>query len=177
MYLADPNNGARRRAVVRKVAGAIARTAESGRPTRRGSIEKSLHIKAPISRVFDFWTNRDNLPRFITNVRRASATSVDEHYHWRIAGHGHVPIEFDLVVTRFEPNRLFAWKTLDGSAVAHAGVIQFESAADGGTDVHIQFFYDAPAGAVGHAIDRLLGDNPATRIDEDLKRMTLLIEG
>jgi uncharacterized membrane protein len=79
-------------------------------------------------------------------------------------------------VTRFEPNRLLAWKTLEGSAVAHAGVIQFEAASDGGTYVHIQFFYNSPAGAVGHAIDRLLGDDPAARIDEDLARMKTLME-
>jgi uncharacterized membrane protein len=177
MYLVDPTNGARRRAVVREVAGAIAKVAEPAHPARHGSIEKTIHINAPVDRVFDFWTNRDNLPRYITNVRRVNAAHVNGHYHWRIAAQGHVPIEFDVAVTRLEPNRIVAWKTLEGSSVAHAGVIQFESASDGGTYVHIQFFYNSPAGAVGHAIARLLGDNPAARIDEDLARMKFLMEG
>jgi len=177
MYLVDPNNGARRRAVVREVAGAIANVADPGHPPPHGSIEKSVHVDAPIERVFDFWTNRDNVPRYITNVRRVNAAHVDGRYHWRIDGQGHVPIEFDAVVTRFEPNRIVAWRTLDGSPVAHAGVIQFESAPDGGTYVHIQFFYNPPAGAVGHAIARLLGDDHEAKVEEDLARMKSLVEG
>src|SRR5690242_20090754 len=110
MYLVDPNNGARRRAVVREVAGAIAKVADPGRPLRRGGIEKSVHINAPVDQVFDFWTDLDNLPRYFTNVRRVNAAEVDGHYHWRMIGQGRVSIEFDAVVTRFEANRIVAWR-------------------------------------------------------------------
>jgi uncharacterized membrane protein len=143
---------------------------------RAVDIEKTIHIDAPVEAVFDFWTNLENFPHYMRNVIRVSPAEVEGQYHWRIAGPGHVPIEFDAVVTRLDPSRILAWKTLEGSPVAHAGVIHFEPDPGGGSRVHIQFSYNPPAGAIGHAMAKLLGDDPKAKMDGDLARLKTMIE-
>jgi len=148
--------------------------ASAGR--RAIEIEKTIQIAAPVSKVFDFWTRLDTFPFFMKNVLELRRANVEGQYHWRIGGSGREPIEFDAVSTRFEPNRVVAWKTLEGSPVRHAGVVNFEPDGTGGTRVLIQFSCNQPGGAVGQAIAALLGDDPKAKIDEDLARMKTAIE-
>jgi uncharacterized membrane protein len=147
-----------------------------GAGRRAVDIEKTIHINAPLETVFDLWNRLENFPHFTSNVLDVKPTSAEGQYHWRIAGPGHVPIDFDAVITRFEPNRLLAWKTVEGSPVAHAGVIHFEPDAAGGTRVHIQFSYNPPGGAIGHAIAALFGTDPKAKMDADLARLKTTIE-
>jgi uncharacterized membrane protein len=148
-----------------------------GAGRRAVDVEKTIHINAPVATVFDFWNKLENFPHFTRNVLEVKPTQVEGQHHWRIAGPGHVPIEFDAVTTRFEPNRLLAWKTVEGSPVAHAGVIHFEPDDLGRTTrVHIQFSYNPPGGAIGHAIAALFGNDPKAKMDADLARMKTTIE-
>jgi uncharacterized membrane protein len=152
-----------------------ARIVGVGGGRRAIDVQKTIRIDAPVSTVFEFWSNFTNFPRFMTNVREVRTTNVEGQSHWTIAGLGQTPIEFDAVVTRFAPNSVIAWKTVEGSPVAHAGVVQFEP-DDEGTRVHIRFSYNPPGGAIGHALAALVGYDPKTKMDEDLGRMKTLIE-
>jgi uncharacterized membrane protein len=143
---------------------------------RAVDIEKTITINAPIARVFDFWNRLENFPHFTKNILDVKPAAAEGQYHWRIAGPGRVPVEFDVTVTRFEPNRLLAWRTVDGSAVAHAGVIHFEPDEGGGTRVHIQFSYNLPGGPMGQAIAALFGSDPKAKMNADLARMKQTIE-
>jgi uncharacterized membrane protein len=147
-----------------------------GAGRRAVDIQKTIHINAPVPTVFDFWSSFDNFPRFMTNVREVRATNVEGQSHWTIAGPGGAPMEFDAVVTRFVPNEMIAWKTVEGSPIAHAGIVQFRSDEAGGTRVHIRFSYNPPGGVIGHALAALLGNDPKTKMDEDLGRLKTLIE-
>ena len=193
MYLIDPNHGARRRAFLRDsararpwVAGATAMlrkpaNGETSPATRRVPgrravhIETTLHIKAPLTEVFDFWTKVDNFPH-MRRVLELRSSNAERLYRFGIAGPGNLPIELNVLVTRFEPNRLLAWKTVEGSAVAHAGVICFEPDEAEGTWAHIQFAYKPPAGAIGLAISTLFGTDPRAKIDAILAQMKTTIE-
>ena len=146
-----------------------------GAGRRAVDLQKTITVNAPVSTVFDFWANFENFPQFMTHVREVRATSVEGQSHWTVAGPASVPIEFDAVITRFEPHEIIAWKTVEGAPVAHAGIIRFEPDANG-TRIHIRFSYNPPAGAIGHAIAGLLGDDAKSMMDDDLARMKTLIE-
>jgi uncharacterized membrane protein len=147
-----------------------------GAGRRAIDLKKTAHINAPVSRVFEFWSNFENFPRFMRNVREIRPTAIERQSHWTVAGPGGVPIEFDATITECVPNRVLAWKTVEGAPVAHAGVVQFEPEGASGTRVQVRFSYNPPAGAIGHAIAVLLGDDPRRKMDEDLARMKTLIE-
>ena len=148
----------------------------AGAGRRAVDIQKTINISAPVSTVFNFWSNFENFPRFMTHVRDVRATNVEGQSHWTVAGPGGVPIEFDAVITRFEPNAVIAWKTVEGAPVAHAGIVHFEPDGMQGTRVHIRFSYNPPAGAIGHAVASLLGEDPKSMMDDDLARMKTLVE-
>lgn len=147
-----------------------------GAGRRAVDIQKTIHINAPIGIVFAFWANFENFPHFMRNVREVRPTAVAGQSHWTVAGPGSAPIEFDAVITQFAPNQVIAWKTVKGAPVAHAGIVQFEPEGDAGTRLQIRFSYNPPGGAIGHAIAVMLGDDPKSKMDEDLARMKTLIE-
>jgi hypothetical protein len=70
----------------------------------------------------------------------------DRQSHWTVAGPAGIPIEFDAAISAFIPHETLGWRTLDGSVVAHAGLVQFEPAGDGRTRVQIRMSYNPPGG-------------------------------
>jgi uncharacterized membrane protein len=96
--------------------------------------------------------------------------------HWKAAGPGGVPVSWTAVVTRYEPNRLIAWRSEPGSTVANAGSIRLDPEPGGRTRVTVRLSYNPPGGALGHAAAMLFGRDPRSEMDEDLVRLKGLIE-
>ncbi len=138
-------------------------------------IQKTINIAAPVEKVFEFWNNFQNFPKFMANVREIHVTG-ERQSHWVVAGPAGVPVEWDAEITERIPNRLIAWKTVPGSTVEHAGVVRFDSNPDGTTRVDIKMAYNPPAGAIGHVVAALFGADPKSEMDADLNRMKTLIE-
>ena len=95
---------------------------------------------------------------------------------WKVRGPAGIIFEWDAVITRIEPGRLLAWKSVEGAMVENAGVIRFEDAGGGKTRLDIRLSYNPPAGAFGHAFARLLGADPKKQMDDDLLRFKSLME-
>jgi uncharacterized membrane protein len=146
-----------------------------GRECRPVEVQKTININAPVERVFEFWTNYQNFPRFTSNVREVRPSG-EGRSHWIVAGPAGVPVEWTAEIAEFVPNKLLAWRSIDGTVVNHAGVIHFEPNREGGTRVHIRLCYHPLAGAVGHALAKILGSDPKREMDADLVRMKTFIE-
>jgi uncharacterized membrane protein len=135
---------------------------------------KTININAPVHRVYEFWTNYENFPRFMSNVQEVRPMGSDRS-HWKVSGPAGVPVEWDAEVTRQEPNRELAWQSVPGSPIENGGRIRFEP-SNGGTRVDIRMYYNPPAGEAGHSAAQLFGADPKSMMDEDLMRMKQLIE-
>lgn len=142
---------------------------------RAVDLQKTLNINAPVDQVYTFWSNYEYFPYFMSNVRSVQDLG-EGRSHWVISGPADVPIEWDAVMTRMEPNRVLAWKTEPNAAIQHAGIIRFEPNPDGSTRVDIKLSYNPGIGALGHAVAALLGADPKRQMDEDLARMKMFIE-
>ena len=143
---------------------------------RRGiTVQKMINVDAPVERVFEFWTDYENFPRFMRNVRDVRQLG-DGRSHWAVAGPAGVPVRWTAEVTRFEPNRCVAWRSSGNSDVRHAGEVRFEPNGNGGTRLNVHLSYVPPAGALGHAVAALLGADPKSEMDADLMRMKTMIE-
>lgn len=147
----------------------------SGR--RAVDVQKTITINAPVADVYAFWSWYENFPRFMSRVLEVTSSERRPmQSHWKVAGPAGAPVEFDAEITRAIRNRLLAWRTLEGSPVAHAGVVRFDPEPDGGTRVHIRMSYNPPAGWLGHGIAAAFGVDPKHSMDADLVRMQTLIE-
>src|SRR5919106_2679513 len=118
---------------------------------RAVTIHKIINVAAPVEEVFAFWSNYQNFPRFMSNVREIQETG-NSRSHWVVAGPGGVPVEWNAVVTNYVPNQSLGWKTAPGSPIHHAGIVRFEPNPDGSTRVEVRMTYNPVAGALGHTV-------------------------
>jgi hypothetical protein len=64
-----------------------------------------------------------------------------------------------------------------GAEGASRSRVEFRQAPGArGTEVHVELEYEPTAGAIGSAVARLLGNDPATRIRDDLRRFKQIVE-
>ena len=139
------------------------------------TVQKTIHVAAPVERVFEFWTDFQNFPRFMHNVRDVRPLA-DNRSAWTVAGPAGVPVQWTAEVLDVIPGQLIAWRSVSDSDVRHGGVVRFEAASDGGTRLKVQLSYVPPAGAFGHAVASIFGADPKSEMDADLLRMKSMIE-
>lgn len=146
-------------------------------PAERGTkVEKSVSINRPAAELYGFWRNFENLPRFMSHLESVTVTGGDRS-HWVAKAPGGTSVEWDAEVYNEKDGELIAWRTLEGSQVASAGSVRFETTPDGkSTLVRVSLKYDPPGGKLGSLVARLFGENPDQQIDEDLGRFKLLME-
>jgi uncharacterized membrane protein len=148
----------------------------AGRERRRTvDIQKTLFIAAPVERVFEFWTDYESFPLFMSNVREVRDMGAGWS-RWIVSGPGGVPIEWFSTITHQVPNELLAWRSRPGSMLENAGAVRFRPEGDG-TRVDLRFCYHPPAGGAGEAVAELLGADPRAKLNEDLGRLKALLEG
>jgi uncharacterized membrane protein len=164
--------------MVVSAAGRQALTGASISPADRRravDIQKSLYIEAPLTQVYEFWSNYENFPLFMSHVREVEDLG-NGRSHWSVTGPGGVPIEWNATLTQQIPNEVIAWRSEAGSMLENAGIIRF-SASGSGTRVDLRLCYHPPAGGAGQAVAELLGSDPRAKLNEDLGRMKALLEG
>jgi uncharacterized membrane protein len=148
----------------------------TGRERRRTvDIQKTLFIAAPVDRVYQFWTDYENFPLFMSNVREVRDMGGGRS-HWVVSGPGGVPIEWFSMLTEQIPGESLAWRSRPGSMLENAGVVRFRPEGEG-TRVDLRFCYFPPAGGAGQAVAELLGADPRAKLNEDLGRLKALLEG
>ena len=111
----------------------------------------------------------------MSNVQEVRATGTGCS-HWKVKGPAGTTAEWDAVVTDQVPNKLLAWKSVEGASVANAGIVRFDRNDDGTTRIEVKLSYNPPGGAMGHAVAALFGADPKRQIDDDLMRVKTLIE-
>ncbi len=148
----------------------------SGR--RAIDLHKTINVHAPVEEVFAFFRHIETFPRYMAHVREVHDLG-NGRSHWEVAGPAGTTVRWDAEITRLEPNRVLAWKTIGGPLVRHAGIVHFtpgtqRSQATTTIDLHLS--YNPPGGALGHMVATLLGAGPKRALDEDLVRFKSLLE-
>lgn len=146
-----------------------------GAGRRAVDIRKTIDVHVPVSQVWALWSTFENFPRFMTHLREVRDLGGGRS-HWVAKGPLGAPVEWDAVLTTWRPEEEIAWKSLEGSPVENAGVVRFEPSPRGGTRVDVRLSYNPPAGAIGHAVATLLGQDARHQIDDDLLRLKSLLE-
>jgi uncharacterized membrane protein len=84
---------------------------------------------------------------------------------------------WDAEIVNEQPNRSIAWRSLSGSEIEVNGYVEFQPApGNRGTLVSARIRYRPPAGAVGHAVAKMLGKDPNFLMRQDLRRLKALVE-
>jgi uncharacterized membrane protein len=139
-------------------------------------VEKSVVVNRPVREVYRFWRNFENLPRFMDHLE--GVTVIDEtRSHWIAKAPAGAKVEWDAVIHNEIEDELIAWRSLPGSDVSNAGSVHFTPLGDGSqTEVRVVLSYDPPAGKVGAAVAKLLGEEPSKQVEDDLRRFKQVME-
>jgi len=133
------------------------------------TIEQSMDIDAPISTVYNQWTQFEEFPQFMDGVDEVRQID-DTHLHW-VASFGGSRHEWDAEITEQHPDERVAWRNTDGKD--NAGVVTFHKLDDDTTRVMVQMDF------VPEGIKEKIGDAlgaPERRVKGDLERFKALIE-
>ena len=139
------------------------------------TVQKTIYVGAPVECVYGFWTDYQNFPRFMHNVREVLQVA-ENRSHWVVAGPAGVPVQWTAEITRVVPGQLIRWRSVRDSDVRHEGNVTFEATSDGGTRIRVRLSYIPLAGAFGHAVASIFGADPKSEMDADLMRMKSMIE-
>jgi uncharacterized membrane protein len=139
-------------------------------------VEKSVVVSRPPQELYRFWRNFENLPRFMDHLE--SVTVLDENRsHWIAKAPVGTKVEWDAIIHNEIENELIAWRSLPGADVNNAGSVHFTPLHNGEwTEVRVVLSYDPPAGKLGAAVARLLGEEPSRQVEDDLRRFKQVVE-
>ena len=157
------------------------RIADRGSDTRarlggnRGiHVEESVTIDRPISELYRFWRNFENLPQFMEHLESV-AMREEGISHWVAKGPARMHPEWDARIINEVENKVIGWQSLEGSMISTAGSVNFDEDIQG-TRVTVHLQYNPPGGKAGAAVARIFGEEPSQTIREDLGRFKQLME-
>ena len=114
------------------------------------SVEKVVEVDAPLSEVYNQWTQFEEFPRFMPGVKEVRQLD-DTHVRWRAEVWGKDQ-EWDAEITEQEPDKRISWKSVSGRD--NAGTVRFEPVGNGRTRVRLVMAYE-PEGALENIGDAL----------------------
>jgi uncharacterized membrane protein len=143
---------------------------------RRGIlVEESITINRPVQELYEFWRHLENLPRFMQHLESVERLT-DTISRWRAKGPAGVTVEWNAEVINEIPNKLIAWRSLEGADVVSAGSVHVDDAGGRGTRIRVRLQYNPVGGKVSAALAKLMGADPEQEIREELRRFKQLME-
>ena len=136
-------------------------------------IRKVIDVAASQEKVFEFWSDYENFPRFMSRVRHVRALEGGRS-HWLASSPTNAPIEWTSELTNVVPNSLIEWRTEPGTSVRHVGKVRFDPDGDQGPRVSVRLCYLPSGGALGQALAVIV--DPKGDMEADLRRMKRLLE-
>lgn len=144
--------------------------------THDAVVSRAVTIDRHPEELYAYWRNFSNLAALMENIERIEVIDPIRS-HWVVKGPGGKDVEWDSLVTEDIPNHRIAWRAAEGADVQNHGWVEFRPApGDRGTEVHALIAYDAPGGAFGRAIAKLLQREPNTQMRRELRRFKQLME-
>jgi uncharacterized membrane protein len=130
-------------------------------------IDETIIIDRPVEEVYKYWRNLENLPQIMRHLESVRMLD-NRNSHWKVKGPAGMNIEWYAEIINDLPNERIGWKSLDSSDVDNAGSVHFQPINENRTQIDVTLKYAPPAGKIGNAFAKLLGEDPKSQIAEDL---------
>ncbi len=157
-------------------ARANSRTADPTTPRGAVRARSRITVNRSPDEAYGYWRDMRNLPRFMTHLEEVEVIGGGLS-RWVAAAPVGRTVAWRAELVEDEPGRRLSWRSLDGSEVPNRGSVDFTPAPGGrGTEVTVDLVFEPPAGAVGAAVARLFGEDPAQQVKDDLRRFKQVLE-
>ena len=132
-------------------------------------VRESIEVNVPVSTAYNQWTQFEEVPTFMENVE--SVTQIDDtHLRW-VAEVGGKRDEWEAEITRQEPDRVIAWRAVDGKH--NSGEAKFEPIGPDRTRIEVAMTWE-PDGLMETLGDKLGADERSVK--DGLERFKELVE-
>jgi len=132
-------------------------------------IKKEIEVKAPMSTVYNQWTQFEEFPKFMEGVKYVHQLD-DTHLRWE-AEIGGKEKSWDAEIVEQIPDQKIAWRSISGAL--NNGLVLFQRLNSDTTRVTLELEYD-PEGITENVGDAL--GFVSLRIGGDLQRFKEFIE-
>jgi uncharacterized membrane protein len=153
--------------------GQTGRAVQSGKGIR---VKSAITVARPVSEVYSFWRNFENLPRFMSHLESVEVIE-ERRSHWTAIGAAGIRVEWEAETVEDRPNELISWRSLPGGQVDTAGYVRFRPApGDRGAEIIVEMRYDPPGGVLGASIAKLFGESGQEVVNRDLQAFKNVLE-
>ncbi|MDR7370223.1 SRPBCC family protein [Flavobacterium aquidurense] len=139
------------------------------------NIRLNTVINRPVSEVFAFWHNLENLPKFMSHLH--SIKTIDSTVsEWTAKGPAGIgSISWKARIVKDRTNRLLSWNSLEGSSIRNAGKVIFKDKGSA-TELEITISYHAPLGIAGESAAKLLNPYFEKMVRDDIASLKNYLE-
>ena len=149
------------------------RKVHTGRATK---IQRSIEINRPANELYRCWRSLDNLPRIMNYLDSVQVIN-DRLSHWVVKTMPGAPmVEWDAEIINDVENRRIGWRSLKDADVDNTGSVEFKPTGENRTWLTVTLQYEPPGGKLGTAVAKWFGEDPNTKIAEDLQRFKEQVE-
>lgn len=132
-------------------------------------VEKTIEVDAPISTVYNQWTQFEDFPRFMEGVEQVK--QLEDTRLWWVADVGGRHKEWQAEITEQVPDERIAWRSEAGAE--NSGIVTFERLDGSRTKIRLQIAYE-PDDVLETVGDKL--GFMSRRVEADLTRFKEFIE-
>ncbi len=139
-------------------------------------VQKTTTVAIPRQRAYDLWRDVERFPLFMKHLESVTLLGHGRS-HWIAKGPAGTTVEWDAEVTAARENEFIAWESLPDSDVPNGGQVRFRPAPFAhATEIRVTLFYKPPAGSLGVALAKVVGEEPSQQLADDLHRFKQLAE-
>lgn len=140
-------------------------------------MQETVRIDSPISEVYKFWRDLDNLTQNMANVDSVDGNDGDS-LHWEQRGPlGMWTAEWDAEIVEDKKNSTIAWRSTPGSQLPTAGRVRFASLkGERATALTFTAEFQPPGGVVGTFFGQAVFPMVRRQVRRDLYRAKHAIE-
>ena len=136
---------------------------------------KSIHIAAPVEKVFEFISDAEQTGRFLPEVVDVESLG-NGRIRWSVEGPGGIGrFSCDEQVVESVENERIVWASVEDAPIRYIGEARFIPDGEG-TRLDLRMTYEPPGGVLTHAAAAFLGVDPKTQVDRSLNRVKQHLE-
>lgn len=139
------------------------------------NIRVSSVINKPVSEVYAFWRNLENLPKFMNHLESVKAinSTTSEWIAKGPAGIGKLSWKAEII--KDEKEKLLSWHSLADASVENVGKVVFKQKGKA-TELDITISYRAPLGIAGESAAKLLNPFFEKIVNDDVQNLKTYLE-
>lgn len=132
-------------------------------------------INRPISEVYAFWRDFENLPKFMNHLVSVNPINYTTS-EWTAKGPlGIGKISWKAEVVKDEKEKLISWNSLPDSSIQNAGKVVFKQKGKA-TEIDVTISYHAPLGVAGESAAKLLNPYFEKLVKDDILNFKSYLE-